>query len=226
MSTQKSTKGSRFLHGLAEKFHALQATHGMLRADWDHIVGSGQSGEWRLTGAASTIEFEILAKHAASALPDAGSSDVIAWLEVLRLKSGRFKLENGGIEQNADGTDGAEHLRGTIPHLCAVSAEYCHQLESKAMDAEFRERQNAPQPEVTEMAEPLQVSAESVGHQINRYREECRMTVEKLAEKMKLNTRSVQRHIADTVPLARNITAYERVFSKSLNREIVIKNMP
>jgi DNA-binding transcriptional regulator YiaG len=124
---------------------------------------------------------------------DAGGSDFITWLEVLRIRSGHFKFENGGIEGNADGSDGAEHLRGTLLRICSASAEYGHQLESKALDAEFRERQNAPQPEVTEVAEPLQVSAESVGHQINRYREECRMTVEELAEKMEVNTRSVQR---------------------------------
>jgi len=67
---------------------------------------------------------------------------------------------------------------------------------------------------------------ESVGHQINRYREECRKTIEDLAEEMEISTRAVQRHIKDDcMPLARVLTGYERIFSKYLNKQIVIKKM-
>ena len=68
--------------------------------------------------------------------------------------------------------------------------------------------------------------SDSAGHQIDRYRKECRMTVEELAEEIEVSTRTVHRHIAGTcVPLPRNLSGYERVFSMSLNKHIVIKNM-
>jgi hypothetical protein len=69
--------------------------------------------------------------------------------------------------------------------------------------------------------------AKSVGDQIEGYRKECRMTFEDLAEKIGVNTRTVQRHIADAcMPHARHLGGYERVFSRSLNRKIVIKKIP
>jgi hypothetical protein len=54
-------------------------------------------------------------------------------------------------------------------------------------------------------------------------RKECNLTIERLAEKIKVDARSVERHLAgDSAPYARNISAYERVFSKLLNRQVVI----
>jgi len=67
----------------------------------------------------------------------------------------------------------------------------------------------------------------TVGPQINNLREECHLTVEELAEHIQMDTRSVQRHIAsERIPYARHLRAYERVFSKLLNRHVVIKKMP
>jgi hypothetical protein len=64
---------------------------------------------------------------------------------------------------------------------------------------------------------------ETIGSQINRLRDECRLSVEELAEQVKLETRSVQRHIADVhIPHNRHLRAYERTFSKLLNRQVVI----
>jgi len=52
------------------------------------------------------------------------------------------------------------------------------------------------------------------------------MTIEDLAEKISVNTRTVQRHIADaSTPLLRNLAGYERVFFRSLNKRIVIEKM-
>ena len=66
-------------------------------------------------------------------------------------------------------------------------------------------------------------SVDSIGAQINRLREECRFSVEELAEEVELETRSVQRHIADVhIPHNRHLRAYERTFSKLLNRQVVI----
>jgi len=68
---------------------------------------------------------------------------------------------------------------------------------------------------------------ETVSTQISRLREECHLTEEELAEKIDMDIRSVQRHLAGkVVPYARHLRIYERVFSKILNRQIVIRKMP
>ena len=68
--------------------------------------------------------------------------------------------------------------------------------------------------------------AESIAAQINRLRCECKWTEEQLAEKVGVTTRTVQRHLAeDSMPYARHIATYERVFSKQLEREVVIRKM-
>jgi hypothetical protein len=67
-------------------------------------------------------------------------------------------------------------------------------------------------------------STESMGQQIDRYRQECRMTVEEFAAAVSVTTRTVQRHMAGTrKPLARHLSGYERLFSKLLKRRIVIE---
>jgi DNA-binding XRE family transcriptional regulator len=67
---------------------------------------------------------------------------------------------------------------------------------------------------------------ETVGAQVRHLREECHLTVEELAPKVGLEPRSVQRHEADkAVPYARHIRAYEREFSKLLNRRVVISKL-
>lgn len=66
----------------------------------------------------------------------------------------------------------------------------------------------------------------TVGKQINALRNECRLSVEQLAEKIGIEPRSVQRHIADsTAPYPRHLRKYETEFSKLLNRKIVISNL-
>src|SRR5208282_3489572 len=75
------------------------------------------------------------------------------------------------------------------------------------------------------------VSRALLGHscqaprQLHSLREECRWTVEELANKTRLSVRSVHRHLAGKPPLDRNITAYERAFSKQLKRQVVINKM-
>jgi DNA-binding transcriptional ArsR family regulator len=68
---------------------------------------------------------------------------------------------------------------------------------------------------------------ETIAEQLTRLREESRMTFEELAEKVRVNPRTVQRHIAgDSIPYSRHIAAYERVFSRLLDRKVLIKKMP
>jgi hypothetical protein len=82
-------------------------------------------------------------------------------------------------------------------------------------------------PSYVPAAQPESQKAETISVQIDRLRQECRLTLEELAEKTGITTRSVQRHVAgDSDPYDRNVRAYERVFSNLLNRHVVIKKMP
>jgi hypothetical protein len=129
---------SRFWHDLAEEFRALLETCWMLCADWDYTVGSGVTGTWTLAGAGATatIQFETLARRAGSALLDPGHDNLlIAWLEVLRRGSPNFKRMHGGFEPNDDGSE-THHDRGIIEHVCEASANYCSEMEGKAVEAE------------------------------------------------------------------------------------------
>ena len=66
-----------------------------------------------------------------------------------------------------------------------------------------------------------------IGEQLDLLRNECRMTVEELAEAAGINTRTVARHLSgQSIPYPRTISAYERVFSKHMKRQVVIKQMP
>src|ERR1019366_6597537 len=60
------------------------------------------------------------------------------------------------------------------------------------------------------------------GQEINRLREECRLTIEDLAEAIGAAPRTVQRHLAGkNRPLPRFVAAYEHVFSRLLKRKVV-----
>jgi hypothetical protein len=219
---------SRFWRNLAKMFRALQVNSRM-RAEWHYIVGSGPR-EWTLTDASgiARIRFEALARSGAAALSDTGGSDLlVVWLEALRLarENSGFIMERFGYEQNAEGTERADHQNGIIFRVCEASVNYCSELGSRAGEAELRKKLQAREDESN--ASEVVDSGESLGHQINQLRKESRMTVEELADRMKFNARTVQHHIADTRrPLGRNLRGYERIFSKSLQRKIVIKKMP
>ena len=219
---------SIFWQDLGKKFRALKNIDRM-RAEWSHKVGSGHR-QWTVTGAAgtATIQFEALARRGAAALPAGGGSDLfVAWLEALRVGSGnsKFKMERSGFEQDADGTEGAHHLSGFIFHVREASMNYCSEREGSARNAELRKKLRARE-DRTKASEITHPGAESAGRQIDRYRQECLMTEEDLAEQMKFTTRTVQRHTADACrPLSRNLVGYSRLFTKLLKRQIVIKNM-
>jgi ribosome-binding protein aMBF1 (putative translation factor) len=63
----------------------------------------------------------------------------------------------------------------------------------------------------------------TVASQIERLRQQCRMTVEELAEALDVVPRSVFRHLSgESIPRNRHLAAYERVFSERLKTKIVI----
>jgi hypothetical protein len=93
-------------------------------------------------------------------------------------------------------------------------------------------KQESPAPDTKpgDQAEPKPAPGtpptETIAAQIQRLREECRWTIEKLAEVTGMSTSAVARHLSGKMPYARNISAYERAFSKQLKTNIVIKKMP
>jgi DNA-binding transcriptional ArsR family regulator len=77
--------------------------------------------------------------------------------------------------------------------------------------------------ESQEEAKP-QRNADSVKNQINDLRDECRLTVEELAESVGLAPRSVYRHLSGkAIPRPSQVATYEKFFSKRLAREIHLK---
>ena len=216
---------SAFWQDFAVQFDGLPCD---LKADWQYTIGSGEVGHWRLGGdRTQRIQFEALARRAAIRLRIRRSPDLlIAWLEAIRENGVDFDLAPFfPTEMNDDGSKGATYSIGSISRICDASANLCRMLESAALQAEFEENYRGEPPSTPAL--PSHPSGETVAAQINRLREECQLTVDDLAEKMSLDVRSVRRHLTgDTVPYDRHVWAYQRLFSKLLNREVVISKTP
>jgi hypothetical protein len=85
-------------------------------------------------------------------------------------------------------------------------------------------RSSHPSPEPVP---PPIAPGETIAAQLQRLRKECNWSADRLAEAVKFDPRTVTRHLSgETVPHLRNISAYERVFSKQLKRQVVINKMP
>jgi hypothetical protein len=97
-------------------------------------------------------------------------------------------------------------------------------LENEFFYPEEQPKQSKYASQLVALPEP---KSESIGKQINRLREECHLTEEELAEKIEMDIRSVQRHLAnETTSYARHLRVYERMFSNLLRRQVVIRQMP
>ena len=73
----------------------------------------------------------------------------------------------------------------------------------------------------------LAPSEETIAAQLKRLRAECNWTIPALAEAVNLDVKTVARNLSgQSIPYARNISAYERAFSKQLKRQILINKMP
>ena len=133
---------------LAVQFLALAPSpHGDIRASWQYTVGSGIVGNWMLGGGGSTlrIQVEALARRAAIGLPHKRSPDLlVAWLEAIREDGRGFELSNFfPTELHDDGSKGVTYMLGSINRVCEASANFCRILESRALQAEFEEKQRA-----------------------------------------------------------------------------------
>lgn len=85
-------------------------------------------------------------------------------------------------------------------------AVYAHEITSRPTASDFR-------------------PTETIAEQIERFRRECNLSVDALANEIGVEPRSVYRHLAGVQPRLAHIGAYERGFSKLLKRDVVIKKM-
>lgn len=134
---------SAFWQDIAKQFRALPKESVMLRADRVSAVGNLVVGEWTLVGTTShSVQFETLARRAASEIPNPASSDLLtAWLEALITRSGaRFNSEMTSTHKDQAGATSAHEI-GSLYRLPELSADYCKMLESAALQTEFEEKQ-------------------------------------------------------------------------------------
>lgn len=149
---------SDFWRDFAVQFQALSSPHADVRGTWQHIVGSGVIGDWRLGGDDTLqIRFEALARRAASGLPIKRSLNLlVAWLEALREDGRNFRFWDSFP---------SGYVIGNIDRLCEASANFCRKLESEALQAEFEEKQRnesndqtlprSPEPQMPSRFKPL-----------------------------------------------------------------------
>jgi len=209
---------SNFWKKLEKKFRSVEDC-ARVHFNWTDLPGSGDLEMWdcALLGTASLtarLRFETLARRAGTKTDPHCLNSLWAWLSLLK-RNGRKDLVKYGREPG----------HGQIQCVCAVSADYCLVLEARAIEAERRAKIEEHEEHIEELNHPPK--QETTGGQIRRLRDECRWTIEELAEAMKIDERTIRRHEADEVnPYARTLRTYERIISKRLERKIVISKMP
>jgi hypothetical protein len=130
---------------LRKKYRRLISVCPELRCVWDHVVGSGVSGDWTIAGGDGSVKarFQALAERSASLLSGeaAGYAD---WLEVLRRESPNFRYGRETVEADSDGTERVRHVDGTILRVAEASLNYHRVLESGDLAAGQRTQQVPP----------------------------------------------------------------------------------
>jgi len=147
-----------------------------------------------------------------------GRSAVFAWLDHLRAESYRYN-ESGSTMTVKDGITVTAQT-GTIHSLCSACEEECYRLETKGIAGTAQVFSSSR----VDVQRPM--VPETISQQIERLRLEADWTIEVLAEKMGISERTVRRHLSEcTMPPARLIARYKRIFSNRLNREVVIRKL-
>ncbi len=137
----------------AKRFRALPDPLRTLRADWHYRSAGNLVDPWQLTGGASLelrTQFDALARRAASHLPTQSSSNLLfAWLDALKAQSIYFEYGASGIERNADGSEAAHHMTGSVGRVCEASASYCDVLEAEALQKELAAQSTQQTPQLS-----------------------------------------------------------------------------
>ena len=132
----------------------------------------------------------------------------------LRLPDAKFRE---CMRAEIDAAAGSLQLSQAQQRLLEV--EFYFQSETAALPVALP-KESAPAARLA----PIQPT---IGEQIENLRKECKLSPDNLAEKMELDFRTIQRHLAcETIPYQRHIWEYEKLFSKLLNRQVVISKMP
>jgi len=83
---------------------------------------------------------------------------------------------------------------------------------------------NPPTKPTAKAVEPRKPDT-TLSEQIEKLRDEARLTNEELADKINIEPRSLYRHLSGTPPRARHIAAYEQFFSDKLARKVLLQNV-
>jgi hypothetical protein len=230
---------SDFWHDLAVSFDSVHKLY-EFSAHRASYMGSTVEPTWTLEGERRSLSiFDALARRGARMLePPPTGNLALGWLEALW-----YEATHGPVRSTSEVMGQPQfpkeplhppvQVRGKIDRVFEASSALCRKFESVALQTEFEAEQRKkldakllrldPIPE----AATAPLSNETIAAQIQRLRDECRLTTEELAEKIELEPRSVQRHIAgDSIPYTRNLRRYETEFSKLLKRQVVIRKLP
>jgi hypothetical protein len=237
---------SSFWQDLGGRFCAIQGTHGM-RGDKDYIVGSGEPAKWTLKGSTSLragTQLKALANRGASGLPHAPGSDLLCvWLEAVSCESANFKWDDReGIEAD-DGSEGAHHLTGTLWNICQASADYCAEMESKALEVEALDDEvgrlgSAPDPneetpepveQVTTEPErglPNKTFATALGRNLDRLRREVGWSYNEMAKATEIDKTLILGHVnKGKNASAGTLATYASAFSDKLGRAVTVAEL-
>jgi DNA-binding transcriptional ArsR family regulator len=241
------------LRELSARFKELDKEGGVrLDANWISTQWDSKGEHWYLSGIddPSLHEyFKWAAERGAVLHRGVGGPDGwLYWLDLLRQESPEY--EGGGSLTGANDPEAMEI--GIIRNVCRASAEHCFKLETGAivkkkhrdrwsflMNSRLLNPASSPISPFTERAlqqiarrienegesahTSPQPPTESIGAQLDRLREECRLTVEDLAAALDVDPRSVYRHLSGkSLPRRSHIGAYERLFSQKLERKVVL----
>ena len=113
-------------------------------------------------------------------------------------------------------------MRETIDAALQLAIE--KQLrQAAAPDSQTRTKEQVIRTQSATM--PSEIAADQpISKQIAELCDECRWTVEELAEAVELSPRSVYRHLSeDAAPRKRQLAAYEKAFSTKLKRQVTFK---
>ena len=217
---------SDFWRDLADKFKHLEDPSGSLQAKWTPVKsGIFENDIWGIFGGTKQTrrQFESLAAIGGRKFDPRARDPLKAWLETVRREypARCYSLE---VHELPDGRD-VQPLGGSIHHVRDASADCCTLFAHRAIqDEPVKHIELSPAIPAPSNPAPM---PESTGEQLDDLREESRWTQEQLAGATGFDPTTVSRHIRDEMsPSIRNLGTYERVFSKRLNRKIVVRKTP